>query len=158
MVNFWLIAGKVENLELLPSTRCWAFSKPDPEQSEKFYRFWAMMREGDHVLLQAIKWENGWRFIGVIGFAKVLSRYYDDKVLIWPDELKENKCMYPYKVEFSTIVMLSPKLWERLGPKHRIILPEERYVKGIGLGILEPKEFYEMVDRIKETWNVIIIL
>ena len=90
MVNYWLISGLRENLEVGIRIKMWALN---PEKArtetdrERLFEFIRLMREGDIAALRVVEFRAG-RMISakIIGFAKIDDIFYEERYPVWPDE------------------------------------------------------------------------
>ena len=86
-MKFWLLAGSLENWDRAISDNVWGVR-------EGLKRFWDQISIGDILVFYATSPVSG-----VIGIGKVESKLKQDKPL-WPDEVRENKVIYPYRFGF----------------------------------------------------------
>ena len=160
MVNYWLISGLRENLEVGIRIKMWAF-KPERarryEDRERFLDFFKEMREGDLAALRVVEFRDRRMTLAkIVGFAKISDVFYDEHHPIWPDEQRGTSPVYPWKVRFSSIVALSVENWPRIGLDFPI--PNERFLSGIGLGRLLVREYVNLVKTAEERWGIMIRL
>ena len=82
--------------------------------------------------------------------------FYEERYPIWPDE-RRGKPIYPWKIRFSDVIALSPDNWPRIGLKP-LTIPDERFLSGIGLGLLLPNEYVDLIKRAEQRWGLMINL
>ena len=160
MVNYWLISGLRENLEVGIRTKMWALNpeKAETEADKKrLFEFIGLMHKGDIAALRVVEFRAG-RMISarIVGFAKIDDVFYEERYPIWPDE-RRGKPIYPWKIRFSDVIALSPDNWPRIGLKP-LTIPDERFLSGIGLGLLLPNEYVDLIKRAEQRWGLMINL
>lgn len=69
---------------------------------------WDVLREGDVLLFYAHKPVGG-----VVGYGTVKTKFKQYDKLLWPDEVKVGKAIYPLRFEFDIEFCLPPQRWER---------------------------------------------
>lgn len=77
--------------------------------SSKRKSVWKTIKEGAIILFYVTQ-----PLSKIIGCAKV-TKTYEGKDLIWPDEIKDNELKYPFRIEFEPISILSENLWFKKG-------------------------------------------
>ena len=159
MVNYWLISGLRENLEVGIRIKMWAFSPAKARtesDKERLFEFMCLMHEGDIAALRVVEFRAG-RMISakIVGFAKISDIFYEERYPIWPDERRGGP-IYPWKVRFSSVITLSPDNWPRIGIDFSI--PDERFLSGIGLGLILPNEYVDLIKRAEQRWGLMISL
>jgi len=98
--KLWILTGNEENWETaLNSGNVWGV------REGSLVNRWKKLQKGDLLVFYAkspIK--------GVIGVGKIESKFKQDKPL-WPDEVRSNKVIYPYRFDFQILGVLSPEKW-----------------------------------------------
>lgn len=133
--NNWLVIGKKEN---------WltAFSQPVPLWGlrDKYKNLFNMVETGDII----------WCYVtypisGIIGIGHIIDKYIDDKTLIWPQEIEQNKAIWIYKFRFKLLKIISPdfNLWE----KNNIKISDFNLNWQIGFQLLSEKLIVELIRR-----------
>jgi hypothetical protein len=95
----WISVGPAEYWETAISGNIWGVR-------EGLKHTWEKLQKGDLLFFYAtvpIK--------GIIGVAKIENKFKQDKPL-WPQELKENKVIWPYRYDFKVEFALSRAEWE----------------------------------------------
>jgi predicted RNA-binding protein len=99
-VKLWILTGNEENWETaLNSGNVWGVREGG------LVSRWKNLQKGDTLLFYAkapIK--------GLIGVGKLESKFKQDRPL-WPDEIRENKVIYPYRFDFQILGVLTPDKW-----------------------------------------------
>ena len=136
----------------------WAFHPKKAKTKDdvtRFFEFLRMMCEGDFAALRVVEFRAG-RMLSarVVGFARIGDVFYEETYPIWPDE-RRGKSVYPWKVRFSSIVALSPDNWPRIGINN-FSIPDERFLSGIGLGLLLPDEYADLIKKANQRWGLMI--
>jgi hypothetical protein len=99
-MKFWVLTGSPGSWFSATSDKTWGVTK-------RFKAIWKKVSKGDVLIFYATNPVKG-----VIGIGKVKKRFKDKTPLV-PEELLENKIIYPYKIKFKIIHMLPHAFWER---------------------------------------------
>jgi hypothetical protein len=83
--------------------------------------------------------------IHAIGIVK--GTFYDDETPIWPDEIKQNRVLFPWKVSFCSIIFSK-------NPFDKIYIKIEKYIDGYGIGELTEHEFRGIITKVQEQLKV----
>ena len=97
-MRYWLLSGIPENWEIALKKGVWGVS-------EKARPLWEKVQPGDVVVFYAT------RKTGILGYGKVVEKYVDHTPL-WPEEVKEGKAKWPYRLKIEVI-----KVFEKPKPK-----------------------------------------
>lgn len=99
-MNFWILTGNEKNwATALDSGNIWGVREGN------LVRYWEKL-EKDDILLFYVKSPVS----GLIGVGELESKFKQDKPL-WPDEVREEKIIYPYRFDFKILAVLSPEKW-----------------------------------------------
>ncbi len=72
----------------------------------------------------------------------VKGTHYDDQTPVWPDEERQGRVLYPWRVEFSILIFSDePFISHRISIQH--------YIDGYGLGEVPSHEFTRVLESIK---------
>ncbi len=137
-MRVWILTGNQENWEVAVSDKVWGVREGNLKKQ------WDKLEKGDLLLFYAkapIK--------GLIGLGFVESKFKQDKPL-WPDEIKANEVIYPYRFGFDLVYYL-PDSWQ----EKNINVADLRLPFQAGLNSLSREEaISEVLERIKTKWNV----
>jgi len=98
--NFWILTGTEENWETaLNQGNIWGIREGN------LVKRWKKLQKGDLLVFYAKSPVKG-----VIGVGKLESKFKQDRPL-WPDEIRANKVIYPYRFDFQILRILSPERW-----------------------------------------------
>jgi predicted RNA-binding protein len=99
-MSYWLVVGSKKNWEIAFAHRnIWGLKRTQR-------LLWESIEEKDKIILYATQPVGG-----VIGYGKVRTKFVQDKPL-WPDEIKNNKVIWPLRFEFDVEFCLPPKKWK----------------------------------------------
>ena len=141
-VNFWILTGDIANWRKGLEDRIWGVREGNLKQ------FWQKLSQND-VLLFYVKAP----IKGLIGFGKCGAKFKQDKPL-WPDEIAENKLIYPYRWEFKVIYSLPAHEWKN----KKINIADLSINTRAGLSSVKSKEAIEKAcERVHESWKINII-
>lgn len=99
-MGFWILTGNEENwATALDSGNIWGVRKGN------LVRYWKKLNKGDILLFYVIS-----PISGLIGVGELESKFKQDKPL-WPDEVREQKVIYPYRFNFKILAVISPEKW-----------------------------------------------
>jgi hypothetical protein len=134
-MQIWISTGKVENWETAISGNIWGVP-------ESLKHAWDKLQKGDLLFFYATAPVSG-----IIGVAKIENKFKQDKPL-WPQELKENRVIWPYRYDFKVEFALSRAEWEvkKVGA---VGLPIQA-----GLNSVKDTEAIKpILQKMDETWN-----
>jgi predicted RNA-binding protein len=95
-MRFWVLTGSVENWETALNRKYWG-------ARQKLKKIWDKISIGDILAFYASSPVSG-----LIGFGKVENKSQEDYPL-WPDEVKTNSIIYPYRFKISIEYALDVK-------------------------------------------------
>ena len=99
-MRVWILTGNEENWETaLNSGNVWGVREGG------LVSRWEKLLKGDLLLFYAKSPVKG-----LIGVGKLESKFKQDRPL-WPDEVRENKVIYPYRFDFQILGVLTPSKW-----------------------------------------------
>lgn len=134
----WVLTGNEENWEVAVRDKIWGVKEGKLKSS------WDKLEKGDLLLFYA-KSPIG----GLIGLGLVESKFKQDKPL-WPDEVRENKVIYPYRFGFNIVYYL-PTSWI----DKNINVADLKLPYQAGLNSLSREDaINEILKRVKDKWNV----
>jgi len=140
-MKFWLLAGSLENWDRAISDNVWGVR-------EGLKRFWDQISIGDILIFYATSPVSG-----VIGIGKVESKLKQDKPL-WPDEVRENKVIYPYRFGFIAEYVVSKPYWQN----NKINIRDLRIQYRSGLNSISDKDALKtLFGRMDSVWNTKLI-
>lgn len=100
MARWWLAVGRPEHWEVaFENGNIWGLR-------ETLKANWESLLNGDGVLFYATSPVKG-----VIGYGVIRSKFKQDKPL-WPQEVVENRVIWPYRFEFDVTYCLPREKWE----------------------------------------------
>ena len=146
-MNFWVFSSKtIKNIEVAKDRLLWGFW--DREAGERlrknwrsFIRLYNKIKPFDIVIFQLAKTGQ------IHGIGIVKETYYDDQTPIWPNEQKETKVLYPWKVSFSNIIFSKTPF-----TSHYVKI--ENYIDGYGIGELPEHDFRRILNEIQNQLTV----
>lgn len=99
LVGYWLVVGSPENWQTaFEHGNIWGLK-------ESQLNLWESLRENDMVLFYVTKPVGG-----LIGYGSVRTKFRQNQPL-WPQELQENKVIWPLRFEFDVENCLPPDKW-----------------------------------------------
>lgn len=98
MAKYWIAVGIQQNWEAALKGNIWGLRQTRTH-------FWDSLKEGDTVLFYVTYPVNG-----VIGYGFVKMKFRQDKPL-WPEEVAQNKVIWPLRFEFTVEYCLPPDKW-----------------------------------------------
>lgn len=135
----WIIMGPKESWETaLNQGGIWGLKKI-------LYPEWKAMEQGDVIFLYATS-----PIAGVIGVGRFDTRFIQDKPM-WPDEMSENRVIYPLRFQFHVDYVLEQNRWERDRVKVPLTIQEMR--RGVNLlrGRTVDQLYEAIADKFKYT-------
>lgn len=100
MVAWWLAVGSVENVEVALEHGVWGL-----RDSFKLIKVWRRISPGDYVFFYVTR-----PISGVVGYGVVVEKFRG-KHLLWPQELKEGRVIWPNRFRFKIEFSLPRKMW-----------------------------------------------
>jgi hypothetical protein len=146
-MKFWIFSSKnIENIEIAKERLLWGFWDKEAGDKQRknwrdFIRTYNMIKPFDVVIFQIA----GTGEIHAIGIVK--GTFYDDETPIWPDEIKQNRVLFPWKVSFCSIIFSK-------NPFAKIYIKIEKYIDGYGIGELTEHEFRGIITKVQEQLKV----
>jgi len=139
-MKLWILTGNEENWETaLNSGNVWGVREGG------LVSRWKKLLKGDLLLFYAKSPVKG-----LIGVGKVESKFKQDRPL-WPDEIRENRVIYPYRFDFQILGVLAPSKW----------MAEAVSVADLPLGlqagvnsISKNNVIEELLNRVKDKFNL----
>ena len=146
-MNFWVFSSKnIKNIEVAKDRLLWGFW--DSEAGERlrknwrpFIRLYNKIKPFDIVIFQLAKTGQ------IHGIGIVKETYYDDQTPIWPNEQKERRVLFPWKVSFSNIIFSKTPF-----TSHYVKI--ENYIDGYGIGELPEHDFRRILNEIQRQLNI----
>lgn len=130
MPRWWLAVGPPANWEVaFELGNIWGL-----KSTGRAGVMWELMAEGDGLIFYATL-----PISGVVGYGQVKTTFRQNNPL-WPDEVRQNKVLWPLRFEFDVTYCYPREQWEA----NRIVSPQLRAVARGGFQTIEP----EMVDTI----------
>lgn len=99
-VKYWVLSGSAENWITALEGNIWGVREGNLK------KLWENMSNGDVLFFYCLSPVSG-----VIGFGKCQAKFKQDKPL-WPDEIRENKVIYPYRWQFEPMYVLPRSEWK----------------------------------------------
>lgn len=102
-MSYWLVVGDPKNWQVaFVNNNIWGLR---PTQNH----LWENLKEQDNLLFYATTPVKG-----IIGFGTVRTKFRQNRPL-WPDEISQNKVIWPLRFEFDVIYCLPPQNWKTDG-------------------------------------------
>jgi len=140
-MKVWICVGTPENWEIALSGNVWGVK-------ERLQSLWKTLQKEDLLLFYATS-----PIKGIIGVGVVKNKFKQDKPL-WPEEIKENKAIWPYRYEFKTEFVLPRSDWET----KKIDISKLKLVTKAGLNPVENKQKIEQIfQEMDKLWNTELI-
>lgn len=98
-IKYWVLSGTAENWITALEGNIWGVREGNLK------KLWERMSNGDILFFYCLSPVSG-----VIGFGKCQAKFKQDKPL-WPDEIRENKVIYPYRWQFEPTYVLPRLEW-----------------------------------------------
>ena len=99
-IKYWVLSGTAENWETALEGNIWGVREGNLK------KLWENMSNGDILFFYCLS-----PISGVIGFGKCQAKFKQDKPL-WPDEIREDRIIYPYRWQFEPIFKLPRSEWK----------------------------------------------
>lgn len=137
MVNYWILTGSLKNWDRGISDTVWGCK---PELKER----WNKLQVGDVLFFYVSS-----PISGIVGLGKVTKKFEASSPL-WPDEIIENKIIYPYRFEFKIDYVLPKSEWKEKGIKIKDLNIPFR----AGINLFTNEEVIKtLLDRINSSFN-----
>jgi len=141
----WLVMGSEANWET-------AVSQPLPiwGLKDRYLGEFGRLNIGDYLIFYAVSPVRG-----VIGLGAVKDKYIDRQNLVWEDEKKSNRVIWPLRFRMDVLHLLTKNLWHNkkyeLSP---IIISDLNIMWRIGFQELSAEYASTIFNRIQEKWGV----
>ena len=134
-LKYWIITISEENWHIVMSNNI--YGAPGPQ---KFKPIYERIKPGDIVIFYVKK--KGSRKLGgkFVGAFKIISSWFKEDKLLWPDEVREGRVKYPWRVRLEPI-KLGIADFNELVPKLSFIGNKERayaYLVGTPANLKRP--------------------
>lgn len=137
--NWWVLVGSEKNWDyaIQGATGIWGV-----RDKSTLKRHWDKLQGGDYVIFYVTSPVKG-----VVGYGRIESKNKQNKP-VWPDEVKGNQVIYPWRFYFEILNILPVGSWRE----------ESLNIKGIpfqaGLSpISNLRTIKTIIETIKERWN-----
>jgi len=146
-MNPWIFSSNtVENIEVARERLLWGFWDREAGEKQKknwrpFIRLYNRIKPFDIVFFQRAKTGE----IHAVGIVK--ETYYDDQTPVWPQELEQNRVLFPWRVAFCTVLFS-----EKPFVSHYAKI--ESYVDGYGVGELSEHELRRVLAEVQKQLSV----
>jgi len=146
-VKVWLFSSRnIDNIEVAYKRLLWGFWDREAGDKQRrnwraFIRLYNQIKPFDSATFQIA----GTGEIHAIGLIK--GRHYDDQTPIWPAEVKENKVLFPWRVEFSIIIFTSKPILTHF-------IKIENYIDGYGIGEVSHHDFNLIKEAFEEKFKL----
>ena len=141
--KFWVLSGNsLENWEKGIRDGIWGV-----KDKKALKKSWERISKGDILIFYV-----GRPISGIIGFGRAEAKFKQDKPL-WPDEIRANRVIYPFRFEFKTEYCLPRETWD----KKKIYIRDLKIGFWAGLNPFKDKNAIKSLNaRIKKTWGVVL--
>lgn len=141
--KFWVLSGNsIENWEKGIKDGIWGV-----KDKKALKKSWERISKGDILIFYV-----GRPISGIIGFGRAEAKFKQDKPL-WPDEVRDNEVIYPYRFEFKTEYCLPKETWYQ----KKIPIRDLKIGYWAGLNPVRDKSAIKALNaRMEESWNVLL--
>lgn len=142
-VRYWVLSGNAENWGIALEGNIWGV------REGRLKSLWEKISNGDILLFYCLSPVGG-----IIGFGKCQAKFKQEKPL-WPDEIRDNKVIYPYRWQFQPIYVLPKNEWKA----RKIALGGEiaiGYRAGLN-SVANKKSVILLNAKIMEQWKIEVI-
>ena len=135
MPKYWIVTVSEENWEIIKSSNIYG-----APESKGFKPIYELVKSGDTIIFYVKKRGSkdlGGKFVGVF---KVISEWFRGDKPLWPDEVKEGRVKYPWRVKLEPI-KLGIADFKELVPKLKFIEKKDRaqaYLVGTPANLRRP--------------------
>ena len=134
MPNWWLAVGRPGHWQIaFEHGNIWGL-----KATTRQIALWERLSQGDHVLFYATSPVSG-----VIGCGVVRTKFRQDRPL-WPQEVKEDKVIWPYRFEFDVEYCLPQDRWKT----HKIVSDNVRAIVRGGFQAIGEESAKEIVKAL----------
>lgn len=143
----WLVAStSLGNIRRAYERLLWGFWDRDAGEKQRrnwrsFIHLFNSVKPFDHLVFQIARTGE------IHGLATVKTKYYDDQTPIWDNELRQNRVLYPWRIELAFMIY-SEK------PIRRRYVKLSDYLDGYGIGEYPQHEYNNLIDAINETTEI----
>lgn len=137
--NWWVIVGSEENWDsaIQGTTGIWGVrDKP------VLKKYWTDLKKGGYILFYVTSPVSG-----IVGYGQIESKNKQDKPL-WPDELRQNKVIYPWRFYFNILHILPTQLWK----EERLKISGIPFQAGLSR-ISNPTTIKSVIQIINKKWE-----
>jgi len=141
-MRYWLVVGAPKNWDTaFKNKNIWGLKNTQQH-------LWESLSEHDRVLFYATT-----PIKGIIGFGSIRTKFKQNRPL-WPDEIKQNKIIWPLRFEFDVGFCLSPDKWHTDKLTSNELFPRAGFqsiTEGVGqklLSLLGHEEYQTKEDKI----------
>lgn len=134
-MKYWIVSVSEENWYIIKENN--VYGAPE---SQRFRGPRGLINAGDILIFYVKKTGSqrlGGKFVGVF---KVTSTWYREDKLLWPDEIREGRVKYPWRVRLEPL-KIGVVGFESLVPKLRFVVNKERphaYLVGTPANLKRP--------------------
>jgi hypothetical protein len=119
----------------------WGFWDRDAgtKQRQNWRRFvmtYQRLKPFDHAIIQMAKTGD------LHAFGVIKGSYFDDQTPVWPEEIRQGKVLFPWKVSFSLILFSEGAIMKRF-------IKGGDYIDGYGLGEARPQDTGDLIAAIE---------
>jgi hypothetical protein len=147
-MKIWLFSSNtLKNIEVAKDKLLWGFWDREKGSKQRknwrdFIRLFNKIEPFDIAVFQTTDGE-----IHAIGIIK--KTYYDDQTPVWPEEINEDKILFPWRVSFCNFIFSET-------PFTKFFAKISNYIDGYGIGELSPSEFQKILQEVQEKHKVLI--
>ncbi|MEM0337429.1 MAG: hypothetical protein QXN23_03300 [Candidatus Caldarchaeum sp.] len=135
-VETWVLTGSAENWERALTASLWGVT-------EKLKTRWERVARDDLLLFYCKSPVKG-----VIGYGKVKGKFKQDKPF-WAEEIKQNRVIWPYRIEFEVGYVLPRPDWVREAVRAKL---GKRTIVGISI-VTDQSLVQQIMDEISSRWR-----
>jgi hypothetical protein len=141
----WLVMGKEYNWET-------ALTQPLPiwGLKDRYFGEFARLNVGDYLIFYVVS-----PVTGIIGLGKVKDKYVDRQNLVWEDEKKQGRVVWPLRFRIEVVHLLTKNLWRnKSGELSPVAISDLNIMWRIGFQELSAEYASKIFNRIQEKWGV----
>jgi hypothetical protein len=137
-MNVWVATGSSLNLKTSLEKGKWGVNK-------RLKKTWERVASGDLLFLYVTSPVRG-----IVGLASVEGKAMEESIL-WRDEAVVGRAIYPYRILFKPLFVLSEDKWET----GKIPVKDLNVSVRAGLNSLRSQDTVEkLLNRVRNTWGV----
>ena len=145
-IKTWLVIGSLENWDT-------AFAQPIPLWGlrESYSNSFQLLSKGDLIVVYVVS-----PIKGVVGFANVKDKYIDRGSLIWPDEKRQKKVIWPLRFRLSDINVIPRSYWQGgtgTGFPKPIDIADFQIFWQKGFHALSDEQSVKIFSRVQQNWG-----